>query len=49
MFESHNSYFWIPIAGPLIGGILGIWTYDRIIAPYLPPETEPAPPGTVAP
>ena len=49
VFESHNYFFWIPIVGPLIGGILGIWTYDRIIAPNLPREADDAPPGTVAP
>jgi glycerol uptake facilitator protein len=49
VFVSHHYYFWIPIVGPLIGGILGIWTYDRIIAPNLPPESADAPPGTVAP
>ncbi|MGH7776700.1 MAG: aquaporin, partial [Candidatus Dormibacterales bacterium] len=26
-----NGYFWIPIVGPLIGGVLGILTYDFFI------------------
>jgi glycerol uptake facilitator protein len=49
VFQSHNYYFWVPIVGPLVGGILGIWIYDLLIAPNLPRETEDAPAGTVAP
>ena len=49
VFRSHGWYFWIPIVGPLIGGVLGIWLYDRAIAPFLPDRDEDAPPGTVAP
>jgi glycerol uptake facilitator protein len=49
VFQSHKYYFWVPIVGPLVGGILGIWVYDILIAPNLPRETEDAPPGTVAP
>jgi glycerol uptake facilitator protein len=49
VFSSHGHYFWVPVVGPLLGGVIGILTYDRIIAPHLPPEDEPAPPGTVAP
>jgi glycerol uptake facilitator protein len=26
-----NAYFWIPIVGPLLGGVLGIFTYDLFI------------------
>jgi glycerol uptake facilitator protein len=49
VFQSHKYYFWVPIVGPLVGGILGIWLYDRLIAPNLPRESEDAPPGTVTP
>ena len=48
-FTSHGYYFWVPIAGPLLGGLVGILLYDRMIAPFLPTEDTPAPPGTVAP
>lgn len=40
VFQSHDWYFWVPIAGPLIGGALGATLYDRAIAPYLPPPEE---------
>jgi glycerol uptake facilitator protein len=34
-----DSYvFLIPIAGPLVGGLLGALVYDRVIRPFLPPE-----------
>jgi glycerol uptake facilitator protein len=49
VFTSHGNYFWVPIVGPLLGGLVGILLYDRMIAPFLPPEDKPAPPGTVAP
>jgi glycerol uptake facilitator protein len=26
-----NWYFWIPIVGPLIGGIIGVYVYDFFI------------------
>jgi glycerol uptake facilitator protein len=49
VFTSHGAYFWVPIVGPLLGGVAGIFLYDGLIAPNLPREDEPAPPGTVAP
>jgi glycerol uptake facilitator protein len=49
VFASHDHYFWIPIVAPLVGGVVGIWLYDHLIAPFLPRETQEAPPGTVAP
>jgi glycerol uptake facilitator protein len=38
VFSSHGWYFWIPIVGPLIGGIAGIWLYDLLIKPNLPAD-----------
>jgi glycerol uptake facilitator protein len=31
-----NGVFLVPIIGPLLGGLLGAWTYDKVIRPYLP-------------
>jgi len=30
-----NSYWWIPIVGPLIGGVIGILIYDLFISDVL--------------
>jgi glycerol uptake facilitator protein len=39
-----NLYFWVPIVGPLIGGVLGAGLYTVLISRFLPPEApEPAP------
>ncbi len=36
-----HLYFWVPIVGPLIGGVLGVGLYKALIGRFLPPE-EPA-------
>jgi glycerol uptake facilitator-like aquaporin len=36
VFQSHGVYFWIPIIGPLAGGVAGGIIYDRAIRPFLP-------------
>ncbi len=45
VFQSHGWYFWVPIVGPLAGGVFGAFLYDFGIAQFLPPSTEPSPPG----
>jgi len=35
-FTAHNFYFWVPIVGPLIGGVLGAVVYKKFIRAYLP-------------
>jgi glycerol uptake facilitator protein len=45
VFQSHGSYFWIPIVGPLAGGICGALLYDLAISRHLPAAQEPGPPG----
>ncbi|MFS8204213.1 MIP/aquaporin family protein [Streptomyces sp. CWNU-52B] len=41
-----NLYFWVPIIGPLLGGLLGAGLYKALISPFLP-SSEPEPPGRV--
>jgi glycerol uptake facilitator protein len=36
-----NFYFWVPIIGPLIGGVLGAGLYDLLVGRNLPIEEEP--------
>lgn len=31
-----NGYWWIPIVGPIVGGIIGVFTYDWFVTAYLP-------------
>jgi len=39
-----NGYFWVPIVGPLIGGVVGAWIYDFFIHDVLVARgEEPAP------
>ena len=35
VFRAGNHYFWVPIAGPLIGGVAGAYVYDLLIGKYL--------------
>jgi glycerol uptake facilitator protein len=42
-----NFYFWVPIIGPLIGGVVGAGLYDLIVGRYLPIAEEEQEPGRV--
>lgn len=41
-----NYYFWVPILGPLIGGLVGAGLYQLLVGRFLPSE-EPQEPGRV--
>ncbi|MGV9288856.1 MIP/aquaporin family protein [Streptomyces sp. NPDC003719] len=41
-----NFYFWVPIVGPLVGGLLGAALYKVFVGRFLP-TAEPEPPGRV--
>lgn len=34
-----DNYWWVPIAGPLLGGVIGAGMYQYLVKPYLPPRT----------
>ncbi|MFN0123028.1 MAG: MIP family channel protein [Blastocatellia bacterium] len=36
VFTAGNYWFWVPIAGPLIGGVLGAKAYDWLIGNHMP-------------
>jgi MIP family channel proteins len=38
VFRAGSYWWWVPIVGPLIGGVLGGWIYDLLIARRHPPE-----------
>jgi glycerol uptake facilitator protein len=40
-----NHVWWVPVAGPLVGGLLGALVYDSVIRPFLPSAANGAEPG----
>lgn len=40
VFTANNHWFWVPIVGPLIGGVLGVAIYDNLIAKLHPAHAE---------
>lgn len=44
---SGYPYFWVPIVGPLVGGVIGAGLYELIIGRFLPNEDE-LEPGALA-
>jgi glycerol uptake facilitator protein len=45
---TFSNYFWIPIIGPLIGGVIGVLVYDWFIGDVLHARAKPPPPGRVS-
>jgi glycerol uptake facilitator protein len=44
-YGNVNTYFWIPIVGPLIGGPIGAYVYDLVVRDTLLARGETPPPG----
>ncbi|MFJ3334478.1 MIP/aquaporin family protein [Streptomyces sp. NPDC086766] len=42
-----NLYFWVPIVGPLIGGVIGALAYRLLVTPHLPVTPAEQEPGRV--
>jgi hypothetical protein len=28
VFQVNNNFFWIPVIGPIIGAIIGVWLFE---------------------
>jgi len=49
-FPSPGNYWWIPIVGPLLGGVIGAGVHHYLVRPFLPSRLAPTPlpePSTV--
>jgi len=38
VFRAGNSWWWVPIAGPLVGGVIGGFVYDLLITRFHPAD-----------
>jgi MIP family channel proteins len=38
VFRAGNHWWWVPIAGPVVGGLLGGWAYDACVGSRWPRE-----------
>ncbi|MGI5202299.1 MIP/aquaporin family protein [Spirillospora sp. CA-108201] len=38
--QNGDLYFWVPIIGPLVGGVLGVGLYKALIGRFLPPAED---------
>jgi glycerol uptake facilitator protein len=43
-FPGAHGYWWVPIVGPLIGGVLGAFVYDLFVGGVLRARGEPPAP-----
>ena len=37
VFRAGNSWWWVPIVAPVVGGVLGGFVYDALITRHHPP------------
>jgi MIP family channel proteins len=40
VFRAGNSWWWVPIAAPCVGGIVGGWVYDACVGNWLSPASK---------
>jgi MIP family channel proteins len=40
VFRAGHHWWWVPIVGPVIGGVLGGWVYDALVTRHHPEATE---------
>jgi MIP family channel proteins len=37
VFTAGHNFWWVPIVGPLVGGVIGGWVYDAFVGNRFPP------------
>jgi MIP family channel proteins len=42
VFRAGNNWWWVPIAGPCVGGVLGGWVYDVFVGHRFPSHQAPS-------
>lgn len=47
--QNNSLYFWVPIVGPLVGGLVGAALYDALIGRFLPIDDDEQEPGRSVP
>ena len=41
MFKYPNTFWYlVPVVGPIVGGIIGVYTYDQLISRFHESESE---------
>jgi glycerol uptake facilitator-like aquaporin len=40
VFTAYNNWWWVPIVGPLCGGVLGGFVYDLLVTKLHPSERD---------
>jgi MIP family channel proteins len=44
VFRAGNGWWWVPVVAPCVGGVIGAFVYDLLIANHHPPEAPVTPP-----
>jgi MIP family channel proteins len=42
VFTAANGWWWVPVVAPLVGGVIGGWTYDAFVGHHFPGHRSPS-------
>ncbi|EFO82577.1 CRE-AQP-7 protein [Caenorhabditis remanei] len=40
VFSYHSYYFWVPVIAPLVGAVVGAWSYTFFVGAHIPDQRE---------
>ena len=49
VFRAGNSWWWVPVAAPVVGAVLGGWAYDGVVGRWCPRALSPMSEGSHVP